>query len=54
MTLTPIGGEAGRSPMKLQGEKIIVLVEYLSQQIEAWYPWLIMREDGAEVLTVGT
>jgi len=54
LTLTPIGGEAGRSPMKLQGKKIIVLVEDLYQEMEAWYPLLRMREEGAEVTTVGT
>jgi protease I len=40
--------------MKLQGKKIIVLVEDLYQDLEAWYPLLRMREEGAEVITVGT
>jgi protease I len=40
--------------MKLQGKKIIVLVEDLYQEMEAWYPLLRMREEGAEVTTVGT
>ena len=40
--------------MKLQGKKIIVLVEDLYQELEAWYPLLRMREEGAEVTTVGT
>jgi protease I len=47
-------GETGRSPMKLQGKKIIVLVEDLYQELEAWYPLLRMREEGAEVTIVGT
>jgi protease I len=40
--------------MKLQGKKLIVLVEDLYQEMEAWYPLLRMREEGAEVTTVGT
>jgi protease I len=40
--------------MKLQGKKIIVLVEDLYQELEVWYPLLRMREEGAEVTTVGT
>jgi protease I len=52
--LTMLLGETGRSPMKLQGKKIIVLVEDLYQELEAWYPLLRMREEGAEVTIVGT
>ena len=40
--------------MKLQGKKIILLVEDLYQELEVWYPLLRMREEGAEVTTVGT
>lgn len=40
--------------MKLKGKKIVVLVEDLYQELEAWYPLLRMREEGAEVTTVGT
>ena len=40
--------------MKLQGKKIMVLVEDLYQELEVWYPLLRMREEGAEVTTVGT
>jgi protease I len=40
--------------MKLQGKRLIVLVEELYHEIEGWYPLLRMREEGAEVTTVGT
>jgi protease I len=50
----PPGGEVRRSLMKLQGKKIILLVEDLYQELEAWYPLLRMREEGAEVTIVGT
>lgn len=40
--------------MKLRGKRIIVLVEDMYQELEAWYPVFRMREEGAEVTTVGT
>ncbi|MEJ2364537.1 MAG: type 1 glutamine amidotransferase [Deltaproteobacteria bacterium] len=40
--------------MKLKAKKIILLVEDLYQELEVWYPLLRMREEGAEVTTVGT
>jgi protease I len=40
--------------MKLQGKRLIVLVEDLYQELEVWYPLLRMREEGAEVTVVGT
>ena len=40
--------------MKLKGKRLIVLVEDLYQELEVWYPLLRMREEGAEVTTVGT
>ncbi|UCG11504.1 MAG: type 1 glutamine amidotransferase [Deltaproteobacteria bacterium] len=40
--------------MTLQGRRLIVLVEDLYQELEVWYPLLRMREEGAEVTTVGT
>lgn len=40
--------------MKLAGKRLIVLVEDLYQELEVWYPLLRMREEGAEVTTVGT
>ena len=40
--------------MRLRGKKLIVLVEDLYQELEVWYPLLRMREEGADVLVVGT
>jgi protease I len=40
--------------MNLLGKKVIVLVEDLYQELEVWYPLLRMREEGAEVVVVGT
>ena len=40
--------------MKLRGKRIMVLVEDMYQELEAWYPLFRMREEGAEVTTVGT
>jgi protease I len=53
-SVPPTAGELRRKLMKLQGKKIIVLVEDLYQELEAWYPVLRMREEGAEVAIVGT
>jgi len=49
-----IFGLIRRSFMKLQGKRIIVLVEDLYQELEVWYPLLRLKEEGAEVTTVGT
>ncbi len=40
--------------MGLKGKKIAVLVERDYQDLEVWYPALRLREEGAEVLFVGT
>jgi len=40
--------------MRLHGKKLIVLVEDLYQELEVWYPLLRMREEGADVVVVGT
>jgi protease I len=40
--------------MKLRGKKVFMLVEELYQDLEVWYPVLRLREDGAEVLVVGS
>ena len=40
--------------MKLQNKTIAVLVEQDYQELEVWYPYYRLREDGARVLLVGT
>jgi protease I len=40
--------------MKLKGRTIGVLVERDYQDMEVWYPTLRLREEGAEVLHIGT
>jgi protease I len=40
--------------MNLQGKRVVVLAEDLYQELELWYPVLRLREDGAEVVIVGT
>jgi len=40
--------------MTLKGKKAIVLVENMYQELEVWYPLLRLREEGAEVVTVGS
>lgn len=40
--------------MKLEGRRIAVLAENLYQELELWYPVLRMREEGADVMIVGT
>jgi protease I len=40
--------------MKLAGKKIAVLVEADYQDMEAWFPILRLREEGAQVVIVGT
>jgi len=40
--------------MKLSGKKIVILVEQDYQDLEVWYPLLRLREEGAEVIPVGT
>ncbi len=40
--------------MSLQGKKIGVLIEKDYQDLEVWYPALRLREEGAEVLLIGT
>ena len=39
--------------MKLAGKKIAVLAETLYQDLELWYPYYRMKEEGAEVMVVG-
>ena len=40
--------------MRLKGKRVAVLVEADYQDLEVWYPLLRLREEGAEVLVVGT
>jgi protease I len=40
--------------MSLQGKKVAVLVEREYQDLEVWFPALRLREEGAEVVFVGT
>jgi len=40
--------------MSLQGKKVALLVENMYQEMEAWYPLYRLREEGAEVVTVGS
>ncbi|MDP2947812.1 MAG: type 1 glutamine amidotransferase domain-containing protein [Nanoarchaeota archaeon] len=39
--------------MKLQNKKIAILIEKLYQELETWYPYYRLKEEGAEVLFVG-
>lgn len=40
--------------MTLQGKKVGVLIEKDYQDLEVWYPALRLKEEGAEVLFIGT
>lgn len=40
--------------MRLQGKRAAVLVENLYQELEVWYPLLRLKEEGAEVVVVGS
>ena len=38
--------------MKLQGKKIALMLEQEYQELEVWYPYFRLREEGAEVVRV--
>lgn len=40
--------------MSLQGKRVAILVEADYQDLEVWYPYLRLREEGAEVVIVGS
>ena len=40
--------------MKIQGKRVALLVEDLYQDQEVWYPFYRLKEEGAEVVVVGS
>jgi len=40
--------------MKLTGKRVAVLAENLYQELEVWYPLLRLKEEGADVVVVGS
>ena len=40
--------------MKLKGKSIAILAENDYQDLELWYPYYRMKEEGANVIVVGT
>jgi protease I len=40
--------------MSLRGKRVAILAEDLYEELELWYPLLRLREEGADVIVVGT
>jgi protease I len=40
--------------MRLKGKKVVLLAENLYQELELWVPYYRLKEEGAEVVVVGT
>ena len=40
--------------MELKGQKVIILVEQMFNDLEFWYPYYRLKEAGARVVVVGS